>query len=108
MPNTQGETKCAQKGIGNMPRRNQNTKLEELDVYKEEEIIEYIQRKSQINSNKNQIHSRKGLNTHKEKLKILERKVEHIKIAKHNERTITQKDSNTMREPINDKRNEHK
>jgi hypothetical protein len=41
-------------------------------------------------------------------LKILERQVEHIKIAKHNEKTNTQKDSNTMREPINDKRNEHK
>ncbi len=62
---------------------------------------EYIQRKSQI-------HSTKELNTWKEKLKTLERKVEHIKIAKHNERTNTQEDSNTMREPINDKRNEHK
>jgi hypothetical protein len=41
-------------------------------------------------------------------LKILERKVEHIKIAKHNERIDTQKDSHTMKEPINDKRNEHK
>jgi len=69
---------------------------------------EYIQRKSQINSNKNQIHSTKELNTRKEKLKILERKVKHIKMAKHNERTNTQEDSNTMREPINDKRNEHK
>jgi hypothetical protein len=37
-------------------------------------------------------------------LRILERKVEHIKIAKHNERTNTQKDSNTTREPINDKK----
>lgn len=37
-------------------------------------------------------------------MRILERKVEHIKIAKHNERTNTQKDSNTTREPINDKK----
>ncbi len=69
---------------------------------------EQIQRKNQINPNKNQIHSTKELNTHKEKLKILERKVEHIKIAKHNERTNTLKDSNTMRELIHNKRNEHK